>query len=100
MKLFGVIGIWELVIMLVVVLIIFGPKNLPKLGKMFGKGAAKVRKGASEGKEKIGAKIDEKFEEVEAEKRARAADAEDDDDEDEDIYYDEDDEEYEDDDEK
>ena len=97
MKLFGVIGIWELVIILVVVLIIFGPKNLPKLGKMFGKGAAKVRKGASEGKEKIGAKIDEKFEEVEAEKRARAA-AEDDDD-DEDYYYD-DEEEYEDDDER
>ncbi|MFR9067216.1 MAG: twin-arginine translocase TatA/TatE family subunit [Faecalibacterium prausnitzii] len=27
----------ELLIILVVVLLIFGPKNLPKLGKMFGK---------------------------------------------------------------
>ena len=31
------IGMNELIIILVVVLIIFGPKNLPKLGKMFGK---------------------------------------------------------------
>ena len=32
------IGMNELIIILVVVLIIFGPKNLPKLGKMFGSG--------------------------------------------------------------
>ena len=31
------IGTNELLIILVVVLLIFGPKNLPKLGKMFGK---------------------------------------------------------------
>ena len=30
------IGTNELLIILVVVLLIFGPKNLPKLGKMFG----------------------------------------------------------------
>ncbi len=31
------IGTTELLMILIVVLIIFGPKNLPKLGKMFGK---------------------------------------------------------------
>ena len=30
------IGTTEIVMILIVVLIIFGPKNLPKLGKMFG----------------------------------------------------------------
>ena len=39
------IGTQELIIILVVVLIIFGPKNLPKLGKMFGK----TMKGFKEG---------------------------------------------------
>lgn len=39
------IGTNELIIVLVVVLIIFGPKNLPKLGKMFGK----TMKGFKEG---------------------------------------------------
>lgn len=38
-------GTNELIIVLVVVLIIFGPKNLPKLGKMFGK----TMKGFKEG---------------------------------------------------
>ena len=36
MKIFGMGGI-ELIIILVVILIIFGPKNLPKLGKAIGK---------------------------------------------------------------
>ena len=30
------IGPQELIIVLIIVLVIFGPKNLPKLGKMFG----------------------------------------------------------------
>jgi sec-independent protein translocase protein TatA len=33
----------ELVIVLVVVLLIFGPKNLPKLGRMFGRAFRKLR---------------------------------------------------------
>ena len=39
------IGTNELLIILVVVLLIFGPKNLPKLGKMFGKTMSNFKKG-------------------------------------------------------
>ena len=39
------IGGPELIIILVVVLVLFGPKQLPKLGKMFGKTVKEVREG-------------------------------------------------------
>lgn len=39
------IGAPELIIILVVVLVLFGPKQLPKLGKMFGKTMKEVRTG-------------------------------------------------------
>lgn len=42
MKIFGM-GLPELVLILVVVLIIFGPKNLPKLGGMLGRSVKKIR---------------------------------------------------------
>ena len=70
MKIFGMGGL-ELVIILVIVLIIFGPKQLPKLGKMLGRGVKSVREGVEAGKDKI----DEKFEEVEAEKAEAAEQA-------------------------
>ncbi len=38
-------GIPELAIILVVVLVIFGPKNLPKLGSAIGKTVRNVREG-------------------------------------------------------
>lgn len=34
---FGKIGMQELIVVLIIVVIIFGPKQLPKLGRMFGK---------------------------------------------------------------
>lgn len=40
---FRSIGAPELIIILIVVLVIFGPKQLPKLGKMFGKTVKEVR---------------------------------------------------------
>ena len=43
------IGTNELLIILVVALLIFGPKNLPKLGKMFGKTMNNFKKGMEEG---------------------------------------------------
>ena len=42
------IGTNELLIILVVALLIFGPKNLPKLGKMFGKTMKSFKEGVSE----------------------------------------------------
>jgi len=38
-------GIPELLLILVVVLVIFGPKNLPKLGKSLGKTVKNIREG-------------------------------------------------------
>lgn len=42
MRIFG-LGMTELVVILVVVLFIFGPKNLPKLGGMLDRGVKKLR---------------------------------------------------------
>ena len=42
------IGPQELIIVLIIVLVIFGPKNLPKLGKMFGKTINGFKKGMDE----------------------------------------------------
>ncbi len=44
MKILG-LGVPELAIILVVVLLIFGPKNLPKLGSAIGKGVKSLREG-------------------------------------------------------
>ncbi|GJM54786.1 twin-arginine translocase TatA/TatE family subunit [Coriobacteriaceae bacterium] len=41
----GGLGIPELLIILVVVLVIFGPKNLPKLGASLGKTVKNIREG-------------------------------------------------------
>ena len=43
------LGIPELLIIVVVVLIIFGPKNLPKLGSALGKTVKNVREGMEDG---------------------------------------------------
>lgn len=50
MKILGM-GVPELLIILVVVLLIFGPKNLPKLGNAIGKGIKSLRKGMEDGDE-------------------------------------------------
>lgn len=42
------IGPQEFIIVLIIVLVIFGPKNLPKLGKMFGKTMNNFKKGMEE----------------------------------------------------
>ena len=44
MRILGM-GLPELLIILLVVLLIFGPKNLPKLGKALGKSVKNLRKG-------------------------------------------------------
>ena len=48
MGIIGGIGVPELLIILVVVLLIFGPKNLPKLGASLGKTVKNIRQGMGE----------------------------------------------------
>lgn len=43
------LGVPELLVILLVALVIFGPKNLPKLGSAIGKTVKNVREGMSEG---------------------------------------------------
>ena len=42
------IGVTELIIILVIVIVIFGPKQIPKLTKMFGKSVKNFRDGMSD----------------------------------------------------
>ena len=58
MKILGM-GTPELLIILVVVLLIFGPKNLPKLGSAIGKSMKGLREGLGSGK-KVEEASDEK----------------------------------------
>ncbi len=50
MKILGM-GVPELLIILVVILLIFGPKNLPKLGSALGKTVKNLRDGMGAGEE-------------------------------------------------
>ncbi len=52
MKILG-LGVPELLIILVVVLLIFGPKNLPKLGSALGKTVKGLRDGMNAGKKEV-----------------------------------------------
>ena len=55
----GKIGIWELLIILAIALLIFGPKALPKLGKAMGKTIGNFKKGLNEEDEAAEAKASE-----------------------------------------
>ena len=48
---FGKLGTTELLVILVIVIIIFGPKQLPKLSKMFGKTFKNFKEGMSDNKD-------------------------------------------------
>ena len=52
MKILGM-GVPELLIILVVILLIFGPKNLPKLGSALGKTVKNLRDGMGAGQKEI-----------------------------------------------
>ena len=69
MKFLGM-GVPELLIILVVILLIFGPKNLPKLGSALGKTVKNLREGMADNK-KDGEEVEELEEDdEEAEKPA------------------------------
>ena len=50
---FGNIGFPELLIILIIALLIFGPKKLPEVGRSIGKALREFRKTSDEIKEKI-----------------------------------------------
>jgi TatA/E family protein of Tat protein translocase len=52
-KMFGNIGFPELLIILAIALLIFGPKKLPEVGRSIGKALREFRKTSDEIKEKI-----------------------------------------------
>jgi twin arginine-targeting protein translocase, tatA/E family len=66
------IGPQEFIIVLIIVLVIFGPKNLPKLGKMFGK----TMKNFKEGMEDVDENGDAKPAETKTEEKAEKKDEE------------------------
>ena len=73
------LGPMELVVILIVVLLIFGPKNLPKLGSAIGKSVKNLREGLDSGKKEKAPKAEEKVVEPEpevVEAAAKPADAE------------------------
>lgn len=49
--LLGVIGIWQIVLILAVVLLLFGGKKIPELMRGLGKGMGEFKKGMKEGEE-------------------------------------------------
>lgn len=73
MKILG-LGVPELVIILVVILLIFGPKNLPKLGSAIGKSVKNLRDGMGADKELEDAS-DEETEAAPAPEPAKAEEA-------------------------
>lgn len=64
MKIFG-LGVPELLIILAVALLIFGPKNLPKLGNALGRTVKNLRDGMGGGAKKEVEDLDDEEEEVE-----------------------------------
>jgi sec-independent protein translocase protein TatA len=55
----GPIGIQELAVILVVALLVFGPKKLPELGRSIGKTLAEFRRASNEIKRNIKKELDE-----------------------------------------
>ncbi len=69
------IGTQELVIILIVVIIIFGPTQIPKLTKMFGKSVKNFRDGMSE-EESDAVPSEKKAQKAKSAKSAAASDDE------------------------
>ena len=72
MKILGM-GVPELLIILAVILLIFGPKNLPKLGASVGKTVKSLREGLGGGEKLVEADDEEEAVEEIVEEAAPAA---------------------------
>ena len=65
---FGSIGLPEIIIILAVALLVFGPKKLPEVGRSIGKALREFRKTSDEIKEKIEEEIQvEEFKDIKEE---------------------------------
>jgi sec-independent protein translocase protein TatA len=53
------IGPWEIAIVLILALLIFGPRKLPELGQSLGKSIRGFKKGMSEGQEELKSAVTE-----------------------------------------
>ena len=73
---FGSIGMPELVIILVIALIIFGPRKLPELGKSLGKSINEFKKASAELQNTLEREIETEDRKDKDEQRAKAAAAE------------------------
>ena len=51
------LGVPELIVILVIALLIFGPKKLPELGKNLGKGLKSFKKGIDEASDEFQAEV-------------------------------------------
>ena len=58
MKLFGIIGVWELAIVIVIIAVIFGPAIFVKAHKRMKKTGQAAKKGLREGAKKAGIDVD------------------------------------------
>ena len=65
----GSIGMPELLVILIIALIVFGPKMLPEVGKSLGKGLAEFKRASDDLKQTIRKEVDA----LESENRAEAA---------------------------
>ncbi|MEX2540450.1 MAG: twin-arginine translocase TatA/TatE family subunit [Trueperaceae bacterium] len=69
----GPLGIWELLIILVVVLLIFGPRRLPEMAKGIGQSVREFRKGIRDMKDDFEAGASKDDQQESNKKRASAA---------------------------
>ncbi|MBU2601928.1 MAG: twin-arginine translocase TatA/TatE family subunit [Actinobacteria bacterium] len=67
------IGPWEIAILVILLLVIFGPKRLPELGSSLGKAITGFKRGLKESEGEIRKAIKEEPEAVETPKVAEAA---------------------------
>lgn len=63
---FGSVGMPELLIIMVIALMVFGPRRLPELGKALGQTINEFKKGAANIRESVEAEIDREHEQQRA----------------------------------